>query len=103
MRPNDFAPRLILNQVGIPKRPEITPADFCEPLGLEPTAIIPFEPLLFGSAANNGRMLAEFDANHAVTKMMSEIAHVVTGRSEVKAKKKQGIQSILAKLRPKKT
>lgn len=103
MRPNDFAPRLILNQVGIPKRPEITPTDFCEPLGLEPVAIIPFEPLLFGSAANNGRMLAEFDANHAVTKMMSEIAHVVTGRSEVKAKKKQGIQSILAKLRPKKS
>jgi pilus assembly protein CpaE len=102
MRPNDFAPRLILNQVGIPKRPEITPSDFCEPLGLDPIAIIPFEPLLFGSAANNGRMLAEFDANHAVTKMMSEIAHVVTGRSEVKAKKKQGIQSILAKLRPKK-
>lgn len=103
MRPNDFSPRLVLNQVGIPKRPEITPADFCDPLGLEPVAVIPFEPLLFGSAANNGRMLAEFDANHAVTKMMSEIAHVVTGRSEVKAKKKQGFQSILAKLRPKKT
>lgn len=103
MRPNDFAPRLVLNQVGIPKRPEITAADFCDPLGLDPVAVIPFEPLLFGSAANNGRMLAEFDANHAVTKMMSEIAHVVTGRSEVKAKKKQGIQSILAKLRPKKT
>lgn len=102
MRPNDFSPRLILNQVGIPKRPEITPADFCDPLGLDPVAVIPFEPLLFGSAANNGRMLAEFDANHAVTKMMSEIAHVVTGRSEVKAKKKPGIQSILAKLRPKK-
>ncbi|MGB8817484.1 MAG: CpaE family protein [Rhizobiaceae bacterium] len=102
LRPNDFSPRLVLNQVGIPKRPEISPADFCEPLGLEPVATIPFDPQLFGNAANNGRMLAEFDANNPITKMMSDIAHVVTGRSEVKAKKKQGLQSILAKLRTKK-
>ena len=31
LRPNDGPPRLILNQVGIPKRPEIAPADFCSP------------------------------------------------------------------------
>jgi pilus assembly protein CpaE len=102
MRPNDFSPRLVLNQVGIPKRPEISAADFCDPLGLEPMAIIPFDPQLFGNAANNGRMLSESDANHAVVKMVNEIAHIVTGRSEVKQKKKQGLQSIIAKLRSKK-
>lgn len=102
LRPNDFAPRLILNQVGIPKRPEISASDFCDPLGLEPAAIIPFDPQFFGNAANNGRMLSESDANHAVVKLINEVAHIVTGRSEVKQKKKPGLQSILAKLRSKK-
>jgi pilus assembly protein CpaE len=50
LRPNDFAPRLILNQVGMPKRPEIAVADFAEPLGIEPEAVIPFDAQLFGTA-----------------------------------------------------
>lgn len=102
MRPNDFSPRIVLNQVGIPKRPEISPADFCDPLGIEPLAIVPFDPHFFGTAANNGRMLAEADANHATVKMINEVAHIVTGRAEVKVKKKPGLQSIIAKLRAKK-
>ncbi len=101
LRPNDKQPFLILNQVGVAKRPEITPADFCSPLGVEPIATIPFDPLFFGNATNNGRMLAETDANHATVKIMNEIAHIVTGRQEVKAKSKPGLQSILAKLRKK--
>ena len=48
----------------MPKRPEITAADFAEPLGITPIAVIPFDPLLFGNAANNGRMLGEMDAKH---------------------------------------
>ncbi len=102
IRPNDFSPRLVLNQVGIPKRPEITTAHFCDPLGIEPLAIIPFDPQLFGNAANNGRMLSESDGKHPTIKLISDIAHVVTGRSEVKVKKKQGLQGILQKLRSKK-
>ena len=53
-------------------------------------AVIPFEPLLFGNASNNGRMLGEMDAAHPVATIMNEIAHVLTGRSEIKAKKKAG-------------
>src|SRR5690606_8097116 len=59
LRPNDHPPHLILNQVGMPKRPEIAPADFFEPLEIEPVAIIPFDVQLFGNAANSGRMIAE--------------------------------------------
>ncbi|TIU44505.1 MAG: CtpF protein, partial [Mesorhizobium sp.] len=33
LRPNDPAPRLVINQAGVPKRPEIGPSDFAEPLG----------------------------------------------------------------------
>jgi pilus assembly protein CpaE len=100
MRPNDFEPRLILNQVGMPKRPEISASDFYEPLGIEPIATIPFDPVIFGNSSNNGRMIGETDANHATAKIIGEVAHILTGRAEVRArKKKPGLQGILAKLK----
>ncbi|WP_167480717.1 AAA family ATPase [Mesorhizobium waimense] len=98
LRPNDPPPRLIINQAGVPKRPEIGSSDFAEPLGITPMAVIPFEPLLFGNAANNGRMLGEMDAKSPIVGLVNEIAHVLTGRSEIKAKKKAGLGMLLGKL-----
>src|SRR5579864_1644820 len=63
-RPNDHLPRYCLNQVGVPKRPEIKAADFAKALEEEPVATIPFEPQLFGAAANNGQMIAEISAGN---------------------------------------
>ncbi|WP_224631208.1 CpaE family protein [Mesorhizobium sp. CA10] len=98
LRPNDPPPKLIINQAGVPKRPEIAASDFAEPLGITPMAVINFEPLLFGNAANNGRMLSEMDAKSPVVTTINEIAHVLTGRSEIKTRKKAGLGSILGKL-----
>ena len=61
-RPNDRPPRLVLNQVGIAKRPEIPVADFAKALGLEPTLTIAYDAQTFGTAASNGQMLAEVSA-----------------------------------------
>jgi pilus assembly protein CpaE len=99
LRPNDRAPRLVLNQAGMPKRPEITATDFAEPLGIEPMAVIPFDPQLFGTAANNGRMLGEMDPKHAIVQIVSQLAHGLTGRGEVKLRKKKGIEQILGRLK----
>lgn len=101
-RPNDSPPRLILNQVGVPKRPEISVDDFVDPLEIDPLAVIPFDPLLFGNAANNGRMISELEPGHAVAHVFNDICHVLTGRAEVKAKAKPGIGTILGKLKIKK-
>ncbi len=98
LRPNDALPRLIINQAGVPKRPEISPQDFAEPLEITPLAVIPFDPQLFGNAANNGRMLGETDGQHAVVQMITEMAHVLTGRGEAKASKKQGLGNLLGRL-----
>jgi pilus assembly protein CpaE len=97
LRPNDVPPRLIVNQVGVPKRPEIKTSDFTEPLGIEPLAVIPFEPQLFGNAANNGRMLGEMDAQNAVVQMLNEVSYVLTGRSEAKSRKKPGLGGLLGR------
>jgi pilus assembly protein CpaE len=98
LRPNDRAPHLILNQVGMPKRPEINPADFIEPLEIEPIAILPFDAQLFGNAANSGRMISEIDAKSAAAETFAQIAHVVTGRVALKKAKKGGLGAVLGML-----
>src|SRR5215471_9192997 len=98
-RPNDHRPHYCLNQVGVPKRPEITPADFAKALESEPLAIIPFEPQLFGSAANNGQMIAEASGGHKVTSMFRQIAQALTGRAEMKAPRGSLLSPLLSKLK----
>jgi pilus assembly protein CpaE len=83
-RPNDYRPHYCLNQVGVPKRPELKAADFAKALEVQPTAVIPFEPQLFGTAANNGQMIAEMAANHRITETFRLLAQLLTGRAEVK-------------------
>ncbi|WP_416065155.1 AAA family ATPase [Rhizobium sp. ZK1] len=95
MRPNDKAPHLILNQVGMPKRPEISISDFCEPLEVEPIAIIPFDIGLFGNAANSGRMISEVDPKSPTSETFSQISHIVTGRVAIKKSRKGGLLGLL--------
>jgi pilus assembly protein CpaE len=97
LRPNDLKPHLVLNQVGVPKRPEIALSDFSEPLGIDPIAAIEFEPQLFGNAANTGRMIAETSPESPVSATITHIAHVLTGRADVQPRKKNGISGLLGK------
>jgi pilus assembly protein CpaE len=90
-RPNDTPPKLILNQVGMPKRPEIKADDFAAALQLTPIATIPFDPLLFGTASNNGQMIAEASAKTTVSDVFADIAQVVSGRKELKKARKRGL------------
>ncbi|MEM0898945.1 MAG: AAA family ATPase [Pseudomonadota bacterium] len=99
LRPNDFEPRLIMNMTDVPKRPEIAPSDFASPLNIKLAGIIPFDPALFGTAANNGRMLAESDPAHPVVSTISDLAHLVTGRSVIAEKPKAGLAGVLSKLK----
>ena len=57
-------------------------------------AIIPFEPQLFGAAANNGQMIAEISAGHRTAEMFRQLAQNLTGRSEPK-KQRSGLLSPL--------
>jgi pilus assembly protein CpaE len=97
-RPNDRRPFYCLNQVGVPKRPEIKAADFARALDDDPVAIMPFDPQLFGTAANNGQMISEVSANHKVSEMFLQMAQLLTGRAEVKKPKAGLIPPLLQKL-----
>src|ERR1700726_2939105 len=58
-RPNDRPPLYCLNQVRMPKRPEIEARGFAKTIESPPIAAIPFDSRMFGTAANNGQMIAE--------------------------------------------
>ena len=97
-RPNDSVPRLILNQVGIAKRPEIDAAEFAKALGIEVLNAIPFDAQLFGTAANNGQMIAEVQSGGKVAEAFVQIAMALTGRGEAKRGKRSLFEPLVAKL-----
>lgn len=80
-RPNDTPPHLVINQVGVAKRPEIPIKDFAEALGREPALVLPFDAPLFGAAANNGQMIEETDARSKTAQGFRHLASVVSGRA----------------------
>jgi pilus assembly protein CpaE len=98
-RPNDRPPMYLLNQVGMAKRPEVRIADFAKALEQQPIATIGFDPQLFGTAANNGQMIAEVSAKHKVAETFLSVAMALTGRAEVKKQKRDFLSPLLAKLR----
>ncbi len=100
-RPNDRPPLYCLNQVGIPKRPEIAATEFAKAIESQPVVSIPFEPQIFGAAANNGQMIAEISANHKSIEMFLQIAQRLTGRSETKKQKSSLFSPLIDKLRGK--
>ncbi len=102
LRPNDSSPHVVLNQINMPKRPEISVNDFVSPLDIDPVATIPFDAALFGTAANNGQMIVEADAKHDTAMEISTIAQVLTGRTDSKTKKGEGSLSLFTRLLGKK-
>jgi pilus assembly protein CpaE len=100
-RPNDRPPLYCLNQVGVPKRPEINAGEFAKAIENQPIVTIPFDPQMFGSAANNGQMIAEVSANHRTTEMFLQIAQRLTGRSETKKTNGSLLSPLIDKLRGK--
>ncbi len=93
-RTNDLPARLIINKSGLAKRPEIKLDDFAAALNLKPLAVIPFDAALFGTAANNGQMIAEMDPKNPVAAAFELIARTVTGRAEVKRQKSSMLGSL---------
>ncbi len=100
LRPNDHPPHLVLNRVGVPKRPEIKAADFASALELTVDASIPFDPQLFGTASNNGQMIAELGGKSDIVSTINNLAQITTGRSDVRQpRRKSALGPLLKKLR----
>lgn len=81
LRPTESEPLLIINRQGVPRRPEIAPAEFATSVECRLLGQIAFDAATFGTAANNGQMIAEVSANHRSGEVFRTIAMHVTGRN----------------------
>ncbi len=95
-RPNDNPPKLVLNMVGLPKRPEIPAKDFGQAIGVDPTLILPFDAQLFGTAANNGQMVFDVAPESKVSQGLDQLAALLTGK-EIQTEKPSMLKKLLGK------
>ncbi len=80
LRPGEGKPLLVLNKVGVPKRPEIPPSEFASAIDCELIEKIPFDAATFGTAANNGQMIAEVASGSRLNDSFKKISARITGR-----------------------
>lgn len=97
-RPNDNPAKLVLNRVGVLKRPEIGSADFAKSVETTPDAVIPFDARLFGTASNNGQMIVEVEAASKVAEILGDLGRIATGRPDRgRPTKKNLLEPLLAR------
>ncbi|MGZ8362775.1 MAG: AAA family ATPase [Caulobacteraceae bacterium] len=88
-RPNDAPPRLVLNQVGVKDRPEIPVKEFAAALGVEPALVLPFDPKLFGKAANDGQMIMQIAPKSRPAEGIGHLAQLISRREPAPAPSKK--------------
>jgi pilus assembly protein CpaE len=96
-RSTDRKPKVVLNMMGMPKRPEIPAAEFAKALEIELSGVVPFEAQLFGTAANNGQMIAEVQPGGKVNELFVELAASITGRPQPRRGRSSLFKPIISK------
>ena len=97
-RPNDALPLIVLNQFGVPKRPEIPADEFGKAIGTEIACVIPLDPFTFGTAQSNGQMLFEIAAKSKAADALTRLAQMITGTERLTLAPKSGLSSVFSKL-----
>ncbi len=82
-RSNDGKSKLVMNMVGVPKRPEIAVKEFATAVNVDPTVVIPFEPKLFGTASNNGQMVAQVSGAAKLARLFDHLGRVVAAKPDL--------------------
>ena len=89
--------RLVLNQVGVSKRADLTEKDFMEAVAMSPAVSIPYDAEVFGRALNNGEMLSKVAKKNKATVAIGELAKQVSARDHVEDGETKSIFSIFKK------
>jgi len=90
LRPAETEPLLVINKIGVPRRPEISANEFASSVECKLLGQIPFDAAIFGTAANNGQMIAEIAANNKINEVYRSVALHITGRTPVETAGKSG-------------
>lgn len=79
LRPNDAAPRVILNGYRMPHRKEVPADQFAKSIGAETYATIGFDAGIFGKASAEGRALQEQSPRCKAQGAIRQLAYDLTG------------------------
>lgn len=90
-RQHDAAPKIVLNQVGQAKRPEIAATEFSEILNAEIDVTLPHEPAVFGAAQNEGKTLRHLPAAKRVVEQLEPMARSLAGIEKKAPRKSKGL------------
>jgi len=74
-RPNDAEPLLVLNKTGVPKTAEIPVKEFAAAVGLNPALVLPYEPVTYTDAMNEGKMLSDIKTAESAFQGIMYLAH----------------------------
>ncbi len=89
------APRLVLNRMDAYRKTQLAAKDFVANAGLAPALTLPFDPLLFGDAANRGQMLGECAKSHRVPQALAQFAAQLTGKAPDAGKSAWSVAGVL--------
>lgn len=82
----DNLPKLVLNQTGVNKRPEIPAKEFADAVGAPVALEMPFDAQIFGQAANNGQMISEVKPDSKIASGLVDLAGLVAQKEAVELK-----------------
>ena len=100
-RRNDAPVRVVLNRVGANSKTDLSGRDFAHTLGSEVTVAVPFEPAIFGEAANTGHMVGEGAKAKGLLEPLNALAALVSGRQGSEKRQSARQPSLLERLLPK--
>ena len=83
--------------MGVPGRPEIPLKEFSAALDMEPALVMPFDPKLFGQAANNGQMIFEVNAKAKAAEGLAAFAQQLSRREAPTPKPKGLLDKLLGR------
>ncbi|NRA86290.1 MAG: AAA family ATPase [Rhizobiales bacterium] len=96
-RTHDKDPMIVMNQLGMTKKPEIKSKDFADAIGVKVITEIAYDPRLFGTAANNGQMIEEFSKADKALDHFSDIAQNLMSKRVQQATQKKGLLDLFKK------
>lgn len=92
-RANDAPLRLVINNQGAYRKTELSDKDFESAVAGSATLIIAHDPVLFGTAANNGQVIGAMSPNDKTVEGFNELAKLVSGMELSKVKKKDDAEA----------
>ena len=98
-RQNDAPMRIVVNHVGAYRKTELSVKDYESAIGIDPALAVVHDPVLFGTASNNGQMVPEVNKRSKISEGLRTLALMVSNRETPKKDSGGGGFSLFSKKR----